>query len=71
MNDKFRIPVPKLRGEDNHSSVTVRMANDLVDRLESIAGKTGYSRSRVIIMALEYALDRLEIDEQEQTHEEV
>lgn len=64
-NDKFIIP--KLQGEDNTSIITTRMPNKLVKKIEDICADTNRSRTQVIIMALEFALDRLEIiDSREQ-----
>lgn len=64
MKDKFVIT--QLRGEDGTSVVTARLPDRLVQRLEDVVAKTGRSRTQVIIMALEYALDRLEIEKTEQ-----
>ena len=65
MNEKFYVPkiAPKLRGEDNHKNVSVRMPDKLYYKLEDIVAKTGRNRSQLIIMALEYALERVEIEE--------
>ena len=61
MSDKF--VVTKLRGENGSTVVTTRMPDRLVQKLENVVIKTGRNRTQVIIMALDYALDRLEIDE--------
>jgi predicted transcriptional regulator len=61
LNDKFI--VTQLRGEDGTTVVTARLPNKLVQRLEDVVIKTGRSRTQVIIMALDYALDRLEIED--------
>jgi metal-responsive CopG/Arc/MetJ family transcriptional regulator len=65
MSDKFLLPKtpPKLRGEDNHTIVSVRMPNRIVDKIENIIIKTGHNRSQVILKALDYALERFEIEE--------
>jgi len=65
MNEKFYVlkQKPKLRGEDNHKNVSVRMPDRIYYKLEDIVAKTGWNRSQLMIMALEYALDRLEIEE--------
>ena len=63
MNDKFIIT--QLRGEDGTAVVTARLPNRLVQKLEEVVIKTGRSRTQVIIMALDYALDRLEIESTE------
>ena len=59
MKDKF--VVTHLRGEDGTSVISARLPDRLVQRLEDVVIKTGRSRTQVIIMALDYALDRLEI----------
>jgi hypothetical protein len=61
LSDKFVIT--HLRGEDGTTVVTARLPDRLVQRLEDVVIKTSRSRTQVIIMALDYALDRLEIAE--------
>jgi predicted transcriptional regulator len=61
MNDNF--VVTPLRGEDGTTVVTARLPDRLVQRLEEVMVKTRRSRTQVIIMALDYALDRLKIEE--------
>jgi predicted transcriptional regulator len=61
MSDK--LVITKLRGEDGTTVVTARLPDRLVQQLEDVVTKTGRSRTQVIIMALDYALDRLEIEE--------
>jgi len=64
LSDKFVIS--QLRGEDGTTVVTARMPDRLVQRLEDVVIKTGRSRTQVIIMALDYALDRLEIEDKQE-----
>jgi predicted transcriptional regulator len=54
--------ISKLRGDDGTTTITARLPDKLVARLEDVVIKTGRSRTQVIILALEYALDRLEIE---------
>ncbi|MCL2072141.1 MAG: ribbon-helix-helix domain-containing protein [Oscillospiraceae bacterium] len=61
-NEKFIVP-SKLRGEDNHSITSVRLPNEILEKLDEISSRTERSRNQIIIMALEYALDRLEIED--------
>jgi predicted transcriptional regulator len=61
MSDNF--VVTPLRGEDGTTVVTARLPDRIVQRLEDVVTKTGRSRTQVIIMALDYALDRLKIEE--------
>ena len=62
MDDKFI--VTHLRGEDDTTIISARLPDKLVQRLEDVVRKTGRSRTQVIIMALDYALDRLVIMEE-------
>jgi metal-responsive CopG/Arc/MetJ family transcriptional regulator len=55
----------QLRGEDGTTVVSARLPDRLLQRLEDVVIKTGRNRTQVIIMALDYALDRLEIKELE------
>jgi metal-responsive CopG/Arc/MetJ family transcriptional regulator len=65
MNERFCIPkLPtKLRGDDNHTVVSVRIPNRIIRKIENIIIKSGWNRSQVIIKALDYALERVEIEE--------
>jgi metal-responsive CopG/Arc/MetJ family transcriptional regulator len=69
MDDKFYISKkpPKLRGEDNHTVVSVRMPDRLMRKLEQCIIKTNRNRSQLIIMALDYALERLVVEESEES----
>lgn len=62
MDDKFRIT--KLRGDDGTAVITARIPERLAQKLEDVVIQTGRNRTQVIIMALEYALDRLVIEEE-------
>lgn len=62
-NESDKFIISKLRGEDNTTVVTTRLPDTLVKKLDNITVKTGRNRTQIIIMALEYALDRLEIEE--------
>jgi metal-responsive CopG/Arc/MetJ family transcriptional regulator len=57
--------VKKLRGEDDTTVVSARIPNTLMERIEEIIIETGRNRTQIIIAALEYALDRLKIEEAE------
>lgn len=59
MSDK--LVITQLRGEDGTSTITARVPTRLVTRLDDIVTQTGRSRTQVIIMALEYALDRIDV----------
>ena len=61
VDDKF--VVTQLRGEDGTTVITARLPNRIVQKLEDVVVKTGRSRTQVMIMALDYALDRLVIED--------
>jgi len=54
---------PYPRGEDGHRNVTVRMPLELIDQLDDIAKKTGYSRSELFNTLLTAALKNVIIEE--------
>ena len=45
--------------------VSCRMPVEMVKRLDSIGGKTGRTRNELILKCVEFALDKLEIAEEE------
>ena len=57
---KLVIASKKLRGES--SVVSVRLPNELIRHLDTIAEETGRTRNELIQTCLEYALNNLEID---------
>ena len=44
------------------SVVSVRIANDTLERLEAVAQETGRTRNELIQMAINFALDNLKIE---------
>ena len=54
----FRIPKKKYSGET--IAVSLRLAKDLLREIDEIAKKTGRSRSEVLTMCLEFALEHKE-----------
>ena len=61
--DKEKFVVSKLQVEDYSAVSSVRLPIKITEKLEEIIKRTGRSRNQIIVMALEFALDRLEIDE--------
>ena len=57
---KLVIASKKYRGES--SVVSVRLPNELIRHLDTIAEETGRTRNELIQTCLEYALNNLEID---------
>ena len=60
MQDVFKLK--PLRGDGRYTVVSARLTDELVGKLDEVAGKTGLSRNKIIQLACEYALDRLEIE---------
>ncbi len=53
---------PKLpKGEDGHSTFSIRVKTKLLNDIEDIASKTGHSRNELIGILLEYAVNNSEI----------
>jgi len=52
-----------LRGDGGFTVVSARLTDDLVGRLDDVAGKTGLSRNKIIQLSCEYALDNLKIED--------
>ncbi len=57
--EKFII-TPK---EDKAVTMTIRVDKDLQEKYTALSAKTNYSRNELINMALRYALDNMQINE--------
>lgn len=62
-DDKLVIRPKKYKGNDGYKVFSIRIKEDLVDRLESISAKTGHSRNELIGIFLEYAIQHCKIEE--------
>ncbi len=51
-----------MKGDDGHKIVSVRMKDELVERLNELATKTGRSRNDIINLLLESAVDIVKIE---------
>lgn len=60
-NKKLVIPSKKYRGDS--MVVSTRLPNELVSSLDEIAQKTGRTRNEIMQMCLEFAVENLEIKE--------
>lgn len=61
MTDKKFIVKTKKSYYERTSIVSVRFPNHLVDKLDVISSKTGRSRNELVLMCVEYALDNIQI----------
>lgn len=63
MKDDLLIIKPKrLKGDDGYKIFSIRMKEELVERLEQVSDKSGHSRNELISMLVEYALDHSVVD---------
>ena len=51
------------KGDDGYKIVSVRMKEELVDRLEALSNQTNRSRNELINLLLEAAVDIVKIEE--------
>jgi len=51
------------RKDDNYSVFSIRLKNDIVEKLDEIAKNTNRSRNEIINICLTYALDNIEFEE--------
>lgn len=62
MDNKNLILRPKRpKGEDGYRTFSIRIREELVEEINSISAKTGYSRNELIGKFLEYAVERCTI----------
>ncbi len=52
----------KRRGEDGHRTITVRIKEGTLAKLDSIAAESNYSRNELINIILEHGVDNIEIE---------
>ena len=62
-SDNLLIKPKRPKGEDGYKVFSIRIRQDLVDRIDEISGQTGRSRNELIGIFIEYALDRCQVDE--------
>ena len=51
----------KKRGEDGNKIISVRIGEDILKELDSIAKESNYSRNELINIILKYGIENLEI----------
>ncbi len=49
------------KGEDGYKTFSIRVKEELLDRINDIASQTGYSRNELIGKFLEFAIDNCTI----------
>lgn len=63
MEQKLRLTSKKYKGET--SVVSLRMPVEMVNRIDDVAEKTGRTRNDIVFKCLDFALDNIEIEEEE------
>ena len=59
--DKLKISKRRLKGDDGFKVFSVRMEQELVDKIDNIAEYTNRSRNELIGILLRYAVENCEI----------
>lgn len=62
-DDKLIIKPKKIKGHDGYKIFSIRIKEELVERIDLISSKTGYSRNELIGIFLEYATNNCKIEE--------
>jgi predicted DNA-binding protein len=57
--DKFVVK----KNKDESVTIAVRMKKELQERLDKVSAETNRSRNQLINMAIEYALDKIKLEE--------
>ncbi len=60
--DNSKTLVIKKRGDDGHKVITLRISEELLSRLDKIAGETNYSRNELINIIIRHGLNNLIIE---------
>lgn len=61
--DKLIIKAKKAKGCDGHKVFSIRIKEELVEKIDNISASTGRSRNELIGMFLEYAIKNCKIEE--------
>lgn len=62
-SDNLVITPKRPKGEDGYKVFSIRIKDEIVNKLDSVSAKTGRSRNEIIGLFLEYAADRCKIEE--------
>lgn len=63
VDKKLKVSMKKYNGET--SVVSLRMPNELISKLDNVCAKTGRTRNDLIIKSLDFALDNIVIEGEE------
>lgn len=62
-NEKLVIRPKRAKGEDGYRTFSIRIKEELVERINDISTQTGRSRNELIGKFLEYALEHCTVSE--------
>ncbi|MBR6790763.1 MAG: ribbon-helix-helix protein, CopG family [Oscillospiraceae bacterium] len=65
MKEKLIITKKSVKGEDGYRTFSIRIREELTDRLDELSGRTNRSRNDLINLLLTFALENCEVDERE------
>ena len=60
--EKLIIHPKRPKGDDSYKTFSVRIREDIVQRIDEISAQTGRSRNELIGILLEFSLDRCSIE---------
>lgn len=62
MQDKLIITKKGIKGEDGYKVFSIRIKDDLVEKLDRLAQQTNRSRNDLINTLLDFAIDHCEVE---------
>ena len=62
LDNELVIRPKRPKGDDGYRTFSVRLRNEMVDRMDEIAQETGHSRNELIGIFLDYALEHCRLE---------
>ncbi|MCI6812977.1 MAG: CopG family transcriptional regulator [Lachnospiraceae bacterium] len=61
--NKLIIKPKKVRGNDGYKIFSIRIKEEIVEKIDSISSQTGHSRNELIGIFLEYAAENCKVED--------
>lgn len=61
--EKLILHPKRAKGEDGYRTFSIRIREELVEKINQISAQSGYSRNELIARFLEYAADRCIVED--------
>ena len=61
--EKLILPPKRPKGEDGYKAFSIRIQDELLEKINALAARSGYSRNELIGELLNFAVDRFDIKE--------